>query len=298
MWAAILRRIVTIILTIWVAVTLSFFALRLLPGNAIDAQLQGSGLSQSIIDARKAALGFDKPVLVQYLNYLDGLLTGNWGQSLYTGQTVLEALAARLPNTLSLASTSILLAIALGILLGIFCGISSPIQWLARTIVDLSLGIPIYFTATVLLFIVAARFGITQRGLLLPVLALGFHSSGAIARIIETNLQNIQNATFIQTAKAKGLRNQHIIRQHMLKLALLPAIPVMGLQAGILFSGTVITETIFGRAGLGLLLLDATLQRDYPIVQGVVVLAAIGYILLNQLADTIVQWLDPRLVQS
>lgn len=298
MWTLILRQIGTVILTIYLAVTLAFFALRLLPGDAIDAQLQGSGLPESVVLARKASLGFDKPLLTQYTNYLLGLISGDWGESLYTGQSVLEAISARLPNTVSLAGLSICLAIFLGILFGIVAGLPWRIAALSHFIVDLSLGIPIYVTATILLFIVASQFGLSQRGLLLPVIALGFHSSGAIARIIESNLKNIRQAPFIQAAKSKGLSSQYILRIHMLKLVLLPAIPVIGLQAGILFSGTVITETIFGRAGLGLLLLDATLQHDYPVVQGIIILAAIAYILLNQFATFLVYWLDPGLSQS
>ena len=298
MTVLILRQLTMSLLTIWLAVTLAFFALRLLPGNAIDAQLQGAGLPEEVVAARKASLGYDKPLVLQYLNFLGGLASGNWGQSLYTGQTVLEAIQGRLPSTLQLAGTSIVLAITLGMIFGVLAGLKSKIASFFHLLIDLSLGIPIYFTATVLLFIVAVHLGGIQRGLLLPVLALGFHSSGAIARIIETNLKTIRQASFIQTAKAKGLSPWQIIRRHMLKLALIPVIPVITLQAGVLLSGTVITEAIFGRAGLGLLLLDATLQRDYPVVQGIVVLAAVIYIILNQLADIIVYWLNPTLSQS
>lgn len=298
MWVTISKHLATMLMTIWLAITLAFFALRLLPGNVIDAQLHGSGLPQATIDARKASLGFDKPLIIQYVNYIIGLPFGNWGQSLYTGQTVGEALSNRLPSTLSLASISMVLAIILGVMLGIFSGIPSKITQVSRLIIDLSLGIPIYFTATILLFVVAARVGGLQSGLFLPVMALGFHTSGAIARVIETNLSAVQQAPFIQTAKAKGLPRKVIIYRHMLRIVLLPTIPVMALQAGILFSGTVITEVIFGRAGLGLLLLDATLQQDYPIVQGVVVLTAITYIIFNTLADILTQLLDPRLSQS
>ena len=298
MWIGILKQSISTAVTIWFAITLAFFALRLLPGNAIDAQLQGSGLPQTTIDARKASLDYDKPLIVQYFSYLINFIQGKWGQSLYTGQTVQEAISSRLPSTLTLASYSIILAIALGIGLGILAGIQSRLSFIAHLIIDLSLGIPIYVTATILLFVIAARVGNIQEGVFLPMLALGFHTSGAIARIIETNIIHIQQAPFIQTAKAKGLRGRHIIFYHMLRLALLPAISVIALQAGILFSGTVITETIFSRAGLGLLLLDATLQRDYPVVQGVVVLTAITYIVFNVIADILTLVLDPRLAQS
>ncbi|GAB5490146.1 MAG: ABC transporter permease [Phototrophicaceae bacterium] len=283
------------LITIWLAITLAFFALHLLPSNVIDTQLQGSGLPQTVIDARKASLGYDKPILLQYINYLGDFLLGDWGQSLYTGQTVAEAINNRLQSTTILASYSIVLSIFLGIIFGITAGIKSKISFLARFIIDLSIGIPIYVTATVLLFLIASRIGNIQGGLLLPMIALGFHTSGAIARIIETNLQDIQTASFIQTARAKGLTNTLIIYRHMLKIALLPTIPIIALQAGVLFSGTVIIETIFSRAGLGLLLLDATLQRDYPIVQGIVVLIVIIYIVINTLSDILTQLLDPRL---
>lgn len=295
MGAIFLRQIGHLLLTMFLAVTLAFFALRLLPGNAIDAQLQGAGLPPETIAARKASLGFDKPLHIQYINYLIGLVSGDWGQSLYEGQTVLEIIQSRLPQTVSLATFSLLLAILLGITLGLLSGLQTIFSPIARILIDLSLGIPVYFTATLLLFIVAARIGGIQRGLILPVLALGFHTSGAIARIIETNLKSIWQSAFIQTARAKGLPESAITHRHILKLALLPAIPVIGLQAGILFSGTVITETIFGRAGLGLLLLDATLERDYPVVQGIVVLAAIFYLALNKIANLTVHLLDPRL---
>ncbi|MGB7342264.1 MAG: ABC transporter permease [Phototrophicaceae bacterium] len=286
------------LLTIWLALTIAFIGLRLLPGNAISAQLQGSGLPQTTIDARVAAIGYNQPIVNQYGHYLMGILTGDWGQSLYTGQTVSEAMSNRLSSTANLAFYSISLAIILGIILGFLAGLPNAIRWLAQLLVNLSLSIPIYVTATILLFVIAARIGGTQQNLLLPVITLGFHSSGAIARVIATNIQQVQQSDYIRTAYAKGLPTNAILRRHMLPLVIIPTISIIGLQSGILLSGAVITETIFGRAGLGLLLLDATLQRDYPIVQGIVALAALIYVIINQLADTLIMFIDPRLNQS
>ncbi len=286
------------LLTIWLALTIAFIGLRLLPGNAISAQLQGSGLPQTTIDARVAAIGYNQPIVNQYGHYLMGILTGDWGQSLYTGQTVSEAMSNRLSSTANLAFYSISLAIILGIILGFLAGLPNAIRWLAQLLVNLSLSIPIYVTATILLLVIAARIGGTQQNLLLPVITLGFHSSGAIARVIATNIQQVQQSDYIRTAYAKGLPTNAILRRHMLPLVIIPTISIIGLQSGILLSGAVITETIFGRAGLGLLLLDATLQRDYPIVQGIVALAALIYVIINQLADTLIMFIDPRLNQS
>jgi ABC-type dipeptide/oligopeptide/nickel transport system permease component len=290
-----IRALLGFVLSLWLAATLAFFALRFLPGNAIDSQLQGSGLSQEAIDARKAALGWDKPLLWQYGDFLWGLLRGDLGLSLYSGQTVVEMIAARLPNTLSLASLGMLLSIVLGIFLGFASAIKNPFRPIFRLLVDLSLAIPVYLSATLALFLLAAYIRGIQSSLLLPVSVLGFHGSGAIARIIASTVTDLETAPFILSARAKGLTEKHIRRVHLLKLALLPAIPVIGAQTGILFSGTVLTESIFGRAGLGVLLLDAVLQRNYPVVQGVVLLSATIYLLSNTLADMLSYWLDPRL---
>ncbi|MGJ3237883.1 MAG: ABC transporter permease [Anaerolineae bacterium] len=293
----IIHQIITTSLTLWVAITLTFFALRLLPGNAIDAQLQGAGLPSAVIEARKASLGFDQPVLIQYGLYMSGLFTGDWGQSLYTGQTVLEVLRVQAPTTVALAIYAITLATILGVLLGLLAGSSHRFASLAQMIVNLSLSIPIYVTATLLLFLVAANSADLQRNLLLPVLTLGFHTAGAIARMIEVTHRDLQSSPFIATARAKGLPTQHILTRHMLALTLLPAIPVIGVQAGVLFSGAVLTEAIFGQSGLGVLLLNATFQRDYPIVQGIIVLTTFAYIVVNQLAQMMAHLLDPRLTR-
>jgi peptide/nickel transport system permease protein len=290
-----IRALLSFVFSLWLAATLAFFALRFLPGNAIDAQLQGSGLSQEAIAVRKAELGWDKPLLWQYGDFLWGLLRGDLGLSLYTGQTVVEMIAARLPNTLSLASWGMFLSIVLGMFLGFASAIKNPLRPVFRLLVDLSLAIPVYLSATLALFLLAAYIRGIQSSLLLPVSVLGFHGSGAIARIIASTVADLETAPFVLSARAKGLTENRIRRVHLLKLALLPAIPVIGAQTGILFSGTVLTESIFGRAGLGVLLLDSVLQRNYPVVQGLVILSAAIYLLSNTLADTLSYWLDPRL---
>ncbi|MEM9950932.1 MAG: ABC transporter permease [Chloroflexota bacterium] len=294
MWRSLIQYLLQGVFTIWLALTLAFIGLRLLSGSAISAQLQGSGLPPSVIEERLNAVGYNQPIHLQYVTYIGEILSGNWGQSLYSGQTVWEAISTRLDDTLELALGSLFLAIILGLMLGLLAALTTPLQNLARFIIDLSLGIPIYVTATLLLFIVAVHIGGIQRGLLLPVITLGFHTSGAIARVLESSLEQTKQSNFIRTAYAKGLSSPQVIQRHMLRLAILPVVSVIGLQAGILFSGTVITETIFGRAGLGLLLLDATLERDYPIVQGIVTLVAIIYIVINRLIDILILWLDPR----
>jgi len=292
---AILRRIFSLIFTIWLAASLAFFALRLLPGDAITTQFAQTGTPEGVIAARRAELGLDVPVHVQYQQYLFGLMRGDLGQSLYGGQTVNEMLAQRLGTTLKLAGLSMCLAVVLGLALGILAGLrSSLVSKSAALCIDLAISVPVYWTGTLALFIIAARIGGIQRGIFLPVFVLGYHTAGAIARVIQVNLMRTYDLPFVLTARSKGLSGQYILWKHILKLSLLPALTVTALQAGFLLSGTVITETIFQRPGLGLLLRDATLQRNYPVVQGIVIVSAVAYLAANTLADFLTTLLDPR----
>jgi peptide/nickel transport system permease protein len=186
-----------------------------------------------VIDARYTALGLDKPLLLQYADFLLALLRGDFGASLYGGQTVNEMLAARLPNTLSLATPAVLISILLGIMLG-FASAKFPVF---RLSVDLSLAIPVYITATISLFLLSAYLGGIQQSLFLPVAVLAFHGSGAIARVIASSLDELESAPFMMSARAKGLSESYIRRVHILKLALLPALPVIAAQTGFLLVG-------------------------------------------------------------
>lgn len=287
------------LITIWLAVTLAFFALRLLPGNAIEAQLSGSGQPPEVVAERKAAYGLDKPLVVQYVSFLARLMRGDLGKSLYGGQTVTEILIQRFPPTLTLAGLSMVIAILLGLLLGIGGGLEMAIASpFLRLITDLSFGVPVYWTGTVTLFVLGAWLGGVHGNVMLPVMVLGFHASGAIARVVQVNVRDAYHADFVRTARSKGLPERTVILRHVLRVGLIPVITIIALQSGILFSGTVITETIFLRPGIGQLLLDATLQRNYPVVQGVVIVVAVIYVIFNRFADIATRIFDPRIALS
>ncbi len=287
------------VLTIWLALTVTFFGLRILPGNAIDAQLAGSGLPEETIADRKTSLGLTSPISQQYIDFLLGILGGELGTSLYDGRTVQEAIWQNMQPTAQLASLAFGFALCIGVGLGILGGLRlTIISPLARFLTSTSFAIPVFWTATLALFLFSLawvqRFGQT----FVPALVLGFHSAGAIARVIQVEMLDNHTADFMLTARAKGLQETVVIWRHLLRISLIPAIAVAGLQAGILFSGTVITENIFSRPGLGQLLLTATLERDYPIVQGVVLLIAVLYVVINVAAQWLTTLVDPRLSQS
>lgn len=295
----ILRRILSALLTIWLTASMTFLALRLLPGNAIEAQLQGTNLPQSVVDQRLADFGLNQSLIMQYRDFMFGLLRGDLGLSLYGGQTVNEILWQRLPTTIKLAGGSIICAIIAGFTLGLATHTDiKPFAHISQILIDLSIAVPVYWTATLVLFVLSDWLGGIRNNVILPILVLGFHSAGAIARITSISIADIRNTSYIRTAYAKGLNNRRIWLIHILRNAIAPIINIIALQTGILFSGTVITETIFQQAGVGLTLINATLERNYPLVQGIVIYTTIIYIAVNTLADVITTSIDPRVRAS
>ncbi len=289
---------------LWWVVTLSFFALRVLPGDALTAQLTVNGGSPQFIDAQRAALGLDEPLLVQYLDYLSGLLSGDLGMSLRDGRPITAILSTAIAATLSIAVPALVLTLVLGMAAAIVG--TSALPWGLSTAVrftsNAAVSAPIYLTAMLAVLIFSLGLGwLPPSGygsgvyLVLPTLVLGFHTSGAVARVLMPGLSAARSAAYLRTARAKGLRPARIVLWHHLRVALIPVVAVTALQSGFLLSGTVIVETVFVRPGLGRTLLDAVLSRDYPVVQGAVLLFAVLYIMLNTLADLLYPLLDPRL---
>ena len=297
-------RLLTGLLTVWAAVTLAFFALRVLPGDAVLNEMLLGGAPQATIDARRAALGLDAPLPLQYGRYLLGLLHGDMGTSLISRQPVTVLIAGQFGPTLALASAALGIALVAGIGLGGLEAILWP-RWPARLaglLNVLLLATPVYWTGTLAIFVFSSGLGwlpATGSGdlahLILPAAVLGLNVGGSIARVTRTSLRQVLDADFIRTAHAKGLPGHQVIVNHLLRAGLPSIIAVVALQMGFLLGGTVITEAIFARQGLGQLLYRAILDQDFPVVQGIVVLSAVTYSLLGILADLLYGLLDPRL---
>jgi peptide/nickel transport system permease protein len=284
------------IATLWLASSLVFVTLRLLPNNILIAQSIEANMDAEAITRQIQQFGLDKPIWEQYIAYYVGLLRGDWGRSLRNNQLVRDALAQRANQSFILVGLAMLLGVPLGIVWG---GLSSRADWVGRVflwISEWSLSIPIYWTATLALFVFGLNFGISQRSWALPIGVLVFHVSGSIARLLRVNIRHIQHENFVLFAKAKGLPASHIQRWYVLRVAMLPIIPLIGIQMGILLGATVATETIFSRAGLGTLLLDGVLNRDYPIVQGVVLVLVGVFVVTTTFTRWLVYQLDPRIV--
>ena len=296
-------RLLSALAVIWLAATLAFFALRILPGDAIEAQLTQSGAPSEVIEQRRAQQGLSDPLPVQYLHFILNLLHGNLGYSLLNGQAVSDLILQQLMPTVALALGALVLSSALGLSLGVAGSIgsgrlTSPV---ARAVTSLSLSTPIYWTGTVAIYVFSAQLDLLPSAgagrlsqLILPVGVLGFHSAGAIARVVQTNVSATLNADFVRTARAKGLPERVVIWRHVLRASLLPVVTVIGLQAGFLFSGTIITESLFVRPGIGRVLLDSIIRHDYPVVQGVAIFTTVVYTFFNALTDSLYRVLDPR----
>lgn len=299
------RRLVGQAGVLLLTLTLAFFALRALPGDAITAQLTQSGASADAIAQRRAALGLTEPLPVQYLGYLGGLLRGDLGVSLISGQPVAELIAAALIPTLELALCALLIAVALGLLLGVVAGSGSRVGGgFARLLIVLAVSAPVYWTGIIAVAIFSVWLGWLPAGgvgglpsLILPAATLGFQISGGIGRAVELAVREARLMDFVRTAYGKGLPRRQVWSVHILRVGMIPVVTVIALQAGFLLSGTVITEALFVRPGLGRLALDATLRRDYPIIQGVVLVSAVIYIALIALADALMPLIDPRVRQ-
>lgn len=291
----VIRRAAAAAAVLWLAATLAFAALRVLPGDALQTQLQESGASAEIIAERRAALGLADPLIVQYGRFLGGLLRGDLGVSLLDGRPVTEIIAEQLAPTAALALTALVIASVGGVALGTLAALNAPGALIARLVLDLALSTPIYWTGTLAIFIFAVQLDwLPITGLTLPSAVLGFHAGGAVGQVVRVGVHDTLALDFVRTARAKGLREHSVIVRHVLRASLLPAVTVIALQAGFLLGGVVITESLFVRPGIGRVLLNATLRQDYPVVQGIVLFGAAVYVVINAAADMFYRLLDPR----
>ncbi len=307
MAASLLRRLAASLVTAWAAATLVFLAIHVLPGDPAVAALQQSTATERVLEQRRAALGLDRPLAVQYLEYWESLARGDTGVSWATGQPVSVMLAHQLPATVSLAGGGLIVATIIGLFLGITSAAASrgAEKLAARLMAGLLLAVPVTVTGTLVILVFGVILGGSSdggnhatTGLLLPSLVVGLSTAGSIARAADAGLSQALHEPFFRAALARGLPRSRAVRRHGLRIGLLPLLDLLALQFGYLLSGAVVTEVLFARQGVGRLLLAAVLARDLPVVAAIVLLAALAYSLLNLLADTLRVLLDPRLLSA
>lgn len=278
----------------WLALTLAFIALRVIPGDAIRAQLTEAGLSVTAIDQRRSELGLDLPLGEQYLRYIGEITRGNLGVSLYTGEAVIDVIRVRAGSTLQLAAYGLFVMVATTLVLASGAARSDWIAGIAQSVITLAIGLPSYLTGTLLILAIGLADPDDFKGILAASFILGFHAGGAIAQVLAVSIIQIRRQPFVTAAHGRGLRSASIERRHVWPNAVLPILPLAAVQAGFLLSGTVITEIVFARPGLGRLMLDAVQRRDFPIVQSLVLLAALIYSMCLLFAMFAARLIDPR----
>jgi ABC-type dipeptide/oligopeptide/nickel transport system permease component len=298
------RRLLGAIPVLWGVATLVFVILRLLPGDPAALMLSEAGASAQAIAELRAELGLDESIPLQYGRYIVQLAQGDLGTSLFTQRSVVTTIAEQLASTIELALSAMLMAIALGTTLGILAAVRHR-TWLDVLIIATSvagISVPIFWSAILLIWLFALLLGwlpATGQGgirhLVLPALVLGFASAGAITRLVRASLLEVMDQDFVNTARAKGLAEGTILLRHALKNAFIPVTSIIGLQFGFLLGGTVVIETIFSRPGIGRLMVNAILWKDLPLVQGIVLLIALVYTLVNLATDVAYAYLDPRI---
>ena len=288
-----LRAIAGVFLRVWLVVSLLFWAFELLPGETKDENLLlGGGVPPIQTEAHAIA---------RYADYLIHSIQADFGQSLADGQTVTEKLMAQAMPTVQLGLVSWLLGILLGITMGMITARGGHVAQVFLMLENVLLGIPVYWSATILLYVFVVLLGLFPAGgggrisqLILPSITLALSLMPSISLGVRHAIYDQYNQTYLVTAKSKGLSNVHILWKHLMPNALLTVIPLIFLELGFLLRGTVLTERLFSRPGLGQVLLRAVLQQDYPVVIGGVIIATLLMNVVQLLSDSVVWLLDPR----
>ena len=298
------RRGLGIIPVLLVVMTLSFAVIRLIPGDPVLHIIGGQPVSQQVMDNLRAYFKLDEPVINQYFGFMGRAFVGDFGISFETRQPVTKVFLEQLPATLQLAVGGILVGILIGGLLGIFSGLF-PDSWLDTSLMFTALigvSMPTFYSAMLLILV----FSVTLRwipvlgggwltSLILPSISSGLWAAGNLARLIRSAILDVMNEDYIRTARAKGLGERVVVLGHAARNALIPVVTLMGLQLALFFGGAAITETVFARQGVGKLLVESVLEKDYPVVQFGILFTTSAYVFINLGIDLLYAVIDPRI---
>jgi ABC-type dipeptide/oligopeptide/nickel transport system permease component len=280
-----------------------FLMIHLIPGDPAEL-VAGQMATREDVENVRRALGLDRPLLEQYLNFAGNALTGDFGKSFRTGRPVSEEIFARYGNTLLLGSVALLLAAIVGGLAGIVSAVKrfSWIDNLALVLSILAISTPAFSLGLLLILVFAVWFSVlpmtgfdSWTAIVMPAITLSAASTAVICRIMRSSLVEVLDNQYVRTARAKGLREHLVVWRHGVRNAIIPVVTVVGLQLGYLLGSAVVTETVFGWPGLGRLLVQSILARDFPVVQASVLVVAVTFIVVNIVTDLLYGLLDPRI---
>ncbi|WP_299617320.1 ABC transporter permease [Pelagibius sp.] len=312
MWGYLLRRGIGALIVMWAVATLVFFMLRIVPGDPFAAMLADAG-DMEAVEALRRKFGLDQPMYVQYVKWFWNALQGDFGTSIYGARVpVQQLLIEALPRTLSIAGLSFVIALIIAVPAGLiaatrrntawdhgvtffaFLGLSMPDFWLAILLI-VFLAVNISWLPAIGYEPLSAGFWPWLSHLILPAIAVGTGFSAIIARMIRSSMLEVLKTDYMRVARAKGLANSTLIFYHALPNALIPVVTVIGIAFALLMSGAVVVENVFSIKGLGRLLIQGILNRDYPVVQGAILVVSAIFVFSNLLVDMLYSVIDPRI---
>lgn len=299
----VIRRLLVLVPVMFAVSVLVFGILKLAPGDSASI-LAGDDATEEDIAFIQERYGLDKPFYVQYGTWIRNAVQGDLGRSIISRRPVISEIRSRIRPTAELALTSVVIAITIGTFVGVISATrhNSLTDYIAMALAVTGASMPVFWLGLMLIFFFSVDLGWFPTGgiggpshLVLPAIALSSSSTAIIARMTRGSILETIRQDYVRTARAKGLRESSVLLRHTLKNALIPIVTVIGLQFGYLLGGTVVTETVFSRPGLGRLLVDGIRSRDLPLVQGTLMILAISFVLVNLIVDLLYLYLDPRI---
>ena len=300
----VLRRILQLMPVLFGISIFTFLIIHLTPGDPVEIFAGDKPISEQQIVQIRHQYGLDKPLWRQYVSYVTGALHGDFGSGLHSKRPVSDTIKAALWPTIQLALSGLVVAIVLGVSLGILAALfhNSWIDSLAMAIALLGVSVPVFYLGLLLLFAFSFEFHIfpatgtgNLKHLILPAVVVGFSSAAYIARLVRSSMLETLRHDYVVTARAKGLKERLVITRHALRNALIPTVTYIGLQFAGLLGGAIVTEQVFSRPGLGRVAVTSINNRDYPLIQGTVLVAALVYVFVNLVVDLSYAFLDPRI---
>ncbi len=304
MFAYAVRKILFVLPTAFIVLVILFFMLRVVPGDPAVAAL-GNEATAEALEALREELGLNRPLYVQFFDYLQGLVKGDLGRSLITRTSIVGEIAAALPYTMTYTVSSMFFAIVLGISLGVLTAVkrNTIYDYLGRIFSLAGLSFPVFFMGLLLMLLFAIKLNLLPaigagdfKRLILPALSGGLIMTAYITRLTRSTMLDVIRDDYIATARAKGLRESVVIFRHALKNALISIVTIVGMYFGLHFAGSIMIEMIFARPGIGKLLVSAIKQNDYTMVQSIILVYCCIIIIVNLVTDLIYGLIDPRIV--
>ncbi|MBF0748863.1 nickel ABC transporter permease [Mammaliicoccus lentus] len=301
----ILSRIGQMIIVLFVLSTITFILMKFTPGDPIDKvlHLDVANVSSEQIEETKARLGLDQSPVVQYFQWLGQIVQLNFGTSYQTGEPVINELIFYTPPTAFIAILTIIIVFIVAVPSGIVAAkyYHTWVDTFIRSVTSLTVSIPSFFLGTILIYLFAQKLNLlpssgldSMAGYIMPVIALSVSMSAYYVRLMRSNLVELYNSKEVEAARLRGMSERYILWKDLFKPAIIPVITVLGMSVGSLIGGTVVIENLFGIPGIGYFLVDSIRARDYPVVQGVVIMIGFFVVLANTVSDLLLLWLDPK----